>query len=496
MPPMKALDAAARFGLPDPPAGIHFTGITEDSRRVRPGFAFAAAAGEHADGHDFAAQAAAAGAVLIIGERTGLTEFEGLPYWSVPNARQTVGLLAHALAGDPTESMTVIGITGTNGKTSTALLLRAILEKAGHKTAVFGTLGYEWAGARHEARLTTPFGEDLATLFAEARAAGCTHAVMETSSHALDQDRVAGIAFDAAAFTNLTQDHLDYHPAMEDYLEAKLKLFRALPAEGGFGVVNRDDPVAQAFLNATPAKCYTYGQDAGKGIDCHAIAVKAGTRESVLDAHTPWGELTIRSRLLGRHNVANTLCAVALAGGLGIPLPVIAEGVASLAAVPGRFEQIEGGQPFTVVVDYAHTEDGLRNVLHAARAIVEGQLICVFGCGGDRDRGKRPKMGQAAAELADFAIVTSDNPRTEDPARIILDIEAGMQKSGKRKGDDYLAIVDRREAIHEGIARARAGDVVLIAGKGHEDYQILGTERIHFDDREVALDALKARGLA
>ena len=489
---MKAPDAAARLGLPAPADAFDLVGITEDSRKVQPGFAFVAAPGEHADGHDFAAQAAKAGASLIIGEHEGITTLEGVPYWHVPSARHALGILAHALAGDPTHRMTVIGVTGTNGKTSTALLVRAILEQAGHPTAVFGTLGYEWEGTRHEARLTTPFGEDLAALFAEAHAAGCTHVVMETSSHALAQGRTAGIAYDAAAFTNLTQDHLDYHPTMEDYLEAKLLLFRSLTADAGIGIVNIEDPAAEAFLQAIPGKCYTYGA----GGDCHAASVKAGSRESVIEIRTPWGAETVRTRLLGQHNVSNVLCAVTVTGALGISLADIVEGVSTLALVPGRFEQIEGAQPFAVVVDYAHTEDGLRNVLHAARAITQGRLLCVFGCGGDRDRGKRPKMGLAAAELADFAIVTSDNPRTEDPARIILDVEAGMQKSGKRKGDDYLAIVDRQEAIHQAIALARSGDVVLIAGKGHEDYQILGTERIHFDDREVALDALKARGLA
>lgn len=485
---MKAHDAAARLGLTAPTTATSFTGITEDSRRVQPGFVFVATQGTRTDGHDFAPQAAEAGAALILGERAGLSEVAGVPYWQVPHARRALGILAHAFAGDPTASMTVIGITGTNGKTSTSLLVRSILEAAGHRTAVFGTLAYEWPGTHLPALLTTPFAEDLASLFSLARAEGCTHVVMETSSHALEQERTAGIRFQAAAFTNLTQDHLDYHPTMEAYRDAKLRLFKALPERDSLAAVNTDDPWADAFLNAAPGACYTFGANG----DCRASSVKPGQRSSTVTVATPWGAQRIRTTLLGQHNVSNLLCAVALTGGLGVPLPTIADGVAALSAVPGRFEQIDAGQPFTVIVDYAHTEDGLRNVLQAARTLTDKRLICVFGCGGDRDRGKRPKMGQAAAELSDLAILTSDNPRTEDPARIILDVAQGMQKTGRSKEEDYLTIVDRREAIFEGITRARPGDVVVIAGKGHEDYQILGTERIHFDDREVAREALQA----
>jgi UDP-N-acetylmuramoyl-L-alanyl-D-glutamate--2,6-diaminopimelate ligase len=313
------------------------------------------------------------------------------------------------------------------------------------------------------------------------------HVVMEVSSHSLEQERVAGIRFAVGAFTNLTQDHLDYHKDMDSYRKAKLRLFERIEGDGCFTVVNQEDPSAEAFVKASRVPCHTYGA----GGDCRADGVSMDGRRTMFTARTPWGDATCSMRLLGRHNVSNALCAVTICGGLGIPLPQAAEGLASLQRVPGRFEHVDNDRGFQVVIDYAHTDDGLRNVLNAARGICTGKVIVVFGCGGDRDKGKRPKMGAVAAELADYAFVTSDNPRTEEPDRIILDIEVGLQHAGQHKYDDYQLITDRTEAIRAAIRMARPGDLVLIAGKGHEDYQILGTTRIHYDDREVAQQILE-----
>jgi UDP-N-acetylmuramoyl-L-alanyl-D-glutamate--2,6-diaminopimelate ligase len=454
---------------------------------VQPGTLFAAVRGERADGHAFVQQAVQSGAVAILGDRPDTTQLDGVPYLAVARPREALGIVAHALAGNPSKAMKVIGVTGTNGKSSSVALTNRVLETAGRATASFGTLGYAIGGETFPARHTTPFAEELADMFRRARNSGITHVVMEVSSHALDQGRVAGIEFDVASLTNVTQDHLDYHKDMDAYRRAKLLLFERLQGPGRFAVVNNDDPSAPHFVAATKVPCYTYGAQA----DCRATCVRVGVGRTAFTAETPWGVAPVEMRLVGLHNVSNALCAIAVCGGLDVPLATITEGIASVERVPGRFEQVNAGQPFQVVVDYAHTEDGVRNVLQAARAICRGRVIAVFGCGGDRDRGKRPLMGAAAAQLADYSVITSDNPRTEDPERIVLDIEVGMQREGRKKGEDYEIVLDRASAIRRGIGMARTGDLVLIAGKGHEDYQILGTERIHFDDLEVARAVLE-----
>ena len=464
------------------------TRVTADSRRVVPGSVFVATVGEHADGHDFAGAAVKAGAVAVMGGRPGLTSFAGAPYLYVAHPRRALGVLAHALVGDPSRSMTVIGVTGTNGKSSSVALAGHILDASGARTAVLGTLGYAIGGSVTPAPLTTPFAEDLAELFRRAREAGYTHAAMEASSHALEQERVAGIDFDVALFTNLSQDHLDYHGDMERYKRAKVLLFERIHGAGRFTVVNADDPAADAFRAASQAPCHTYGH-AG---ECRPREIRIERGRTCFGVVTPWGEADIETRLLGEHNVYNVLGVIAVCAGLGVPLDTIAAALGSFESVPGRFERVDAGQPFEVIVDYAHTEDALQNVLRLARSICEGRIILVFGCGGDRDKTKRPKMGGVAATLADFPIVTSDNPRTEDPERILADIEPGLVERGKVKGRDFESILDRAQAIRRGIEMARPGDLVLIAGKGHEDYQILGTERIHFDDREVAREVLEA----
>ncbi len=466
---------------------IEITSAVQDSRRVVPGAVFVAVQGEHSDGHDHAGEAASRGAVAVIGNRAGMREIAGLPYFYASNPRRTLGVLAHRLAGEPSASMTVIGITGTNGKSSTALLTQHVLKTCGCPAACFGTLGYVIAGETLPARHTTPFGDELAEMFLRARQAHQSHVVMEVSSHSLAQDRVAGIDFDVAAFTNLTQDHLDYHKDMESYGAAKRLLFERLEGHGRFTVVNREDPAAESFMRVSRVPCFTYG----KGADIRASGVRAAGPGTVFQVESPWGEAEVSVGLVGKHNVLNVLCVIAICGGLELPITAVVSGLASAPIIPGRFERVVAGQDFEVIVDYAHTEDGLRNVLEAARAIAKGKVIVVFGCGGDRDRGKRPKMGAAAGELADYSIITSDNPRTEDPEKILLDIEVGIRRAGKNRPEDYCLVLDRAEAIRQGIGMARAGDVVLIAGKGHENYQILGAERIHFDDREIARAVLE-----
>lgn len=463
--------------------------VTEDSRRAGPGSVFVAARGERMDGHDFAPWAVAAGAIAVIGDRRSVTSCDGVPYFAVPNPREALGILAHALAGNPTRNLTVIGITGTNGKTTAARMTQRVLDTHGASCAFFGTIGYEIAGEMLPAKHTTPFGEELADMFKRARNAGHTHVAMEVSSHALEQGRVAGTHFRVGAFTNLTQDHLDYHKDMDTYRRAKLLLFERVEGPHCLTVVNMDDAHHSEFIEASRVKCWTFGE---RG-DCRAEAIQMDARRTRFTLKTPWGQTEIEMRMLGRHNISNALCAAAICGGLGVPIPAIAAGLASLENVAGRFEHVNVGQDFQVIVDYAHTEDGLRNVLGAAREICEGRILVVFGCGGDRDKGKRPKMGQVAVELGDYAIVTSDNPRSEDPERIMLDIEVGLQRAQKRKYDDYDMIPDRAEAIRRAISMAKPGDLVLIAGKGHEDYQILGDKTIHFDDREVARNILRER---
>lgn len=470
--------------MPDLP----FSSISADSRKIERGGLFVALAGEKVDGHAFAEQARAKGAVAVLGEREGLSELDGLPYIHVENARRTLGLTAHALQDNPSRALTVIGVTGTNGKSSTVYLIRRILETCGLSTAQLGTIGYTIGGVTLDAAHTTPFPEDLAAMFHRAKDAGQTHVVMEVSSHALEQERVAGIEFDVGAFTNLTQDHLDYHESMEAYLLEKLKLFEAIQGEDAFTVANNEDAYAGRFAEVSRVPCYRYGL----GGDVRALDVRVEARSTSYRVVTPWGAEEITMKLLGLHNVSNALAAITVCGALGLPMACIARGVEALASVPGRFEHIDAGQDFQVIVDYAHTEDGLQNVLQAARQICRGRVIVVFGCGGDRDKGKRAKMASVAAELADYSIVTSDNPRSESPEGIVLDIVVGLQRAGKKRGEEYRVFLERAEAIQHALEFARPGDLVMIAGKGHEDYQIINSERIHFDDREVARNLLQA----
>jgi UDP-N-acetylmuramoyl-L-alanyl-D-glutamate--2,6-diaminopimelate ligase len=459
---------------------VEVSALAYDNRRVRPGTVFFCVRGFTRDGHDFAADAVARGAAaLVVDHPLGL----GVPEVVVGDVRAAMAPAAARLHGDPTATLRTIGVTGTNGKTTTAYLVRALLEAAGHRTGMLGTVTSIVGGEERAVARTTPEAIDLQATLAAMRDAGDTHCVMEVSSHALALGRADAIHWAAAIFTNLTQDHLDFHPTMEDYFAAKRLLFAAAPE---VSVVNLDDPYGARLAAELPAAT-TIGIDAA-GADLRATAIRSTMSGSTFRA----GGLDLRSPLPGRFNVLNVLGAVAAVRALGVDDATIAAALPEAGRVPGRFEPVDEGQGFAVLVDYAHTPDSLENVLRAARPLTRGRLLCVFGCGGDRDRGKRPQMGEIAARLADVAIVTSDNPRSEEPEAIVAEILAGI---ADRSGTE--AIVDRHEAIERAVALAGAGDVVVIAGKGHEQGQELADGRkVAFDDVTVAREALRARLVA
>lgn len=464
-------------------------GVTSDSRKVKPGWAFVAIRGFAVDGHQFIPQALEQGAVAIVVE----TPPAHLPPRSVSciqvsDSRLALAQMAAAFYEHPSHTLGLIGVTGTNGKTTITYLVEAIFKANGLQAGVIGTVTYRYGDRERPADQTTPGPEEVQRLLQEMVQAKVSHCVMEVSSHALALERVRGCRFAAALFTNLTRDHLDFHRDMEDYYQAKARLFREYPL--GVAVVNCDDAFGRRLLGEVQAPALTYGfsQNADVGVE-HLTMNAQGI---ALQARVLGRQVAVRSRLIGRHNVYNILGALALTAGLGIDLSLASQGIERLVAVPGRLEQVDAGQPFTVLVDFAHTDDALRNVLVAAREITAGRLIAVFGAGGDRDRGKRPRMGRVAAECADVVLVTSDNPRTEPPMDIIQAVVAGCDEVDKVVPARVME--DRARAIHEAVAMAEAGDVVVIAGKGHETYQILGHRRLPFDDRVVAREALQTLG--
>lgn len=467
------------------------TGVTSDSRKVQAGWAFVAIRGAKLDGHRFIGQAVRQGAAAIIRDQAATAPLPAhLPCVSVVDARRALAHLAATFSGYPSRQLSLIGVTGTNGKTTSTYLLEAMGRAQGLVPGVIGTVSYRYGDCEHPAEQTTPGPENLQQLLREMVDAGVSHCVMEVSSHALAQERVWGCQFAAALFTNLSQDHLDFHADMQEYYAAKARLFREY--QPGVAVVNGDDPSGKRLLTETRAPILTYGfsSEADVGVE----NVQLGTKGTNLTVRVRQQVIAIRSPLVGRHNVYNVLGVVAVAHGLGWELDQAIGGIEALAAVPGRFERIDEGQPFVVLVDYAHTPDALRNVLTAARDVTSGRLLVVFGAGGDRDRSKRPAMGRVAAEYADVALITSDNPRTEAPMEIISAIEAGYRAAA---GQGVCHIVeDRSQAIDNAIDLARAGDVVVIAGKGHETYQIIGERRYAFDDRQVVRQALQVRGFA
>lgn len=466
------------------------TGVAYDSREVRPGDLFICVQGFVHDGHRFAPDAVARGASALVVERE--LPFD-VPQVVVGDARTAMGQLAAAFYGNPSQDLRVIGVTGTNGKTTTAYLVRALLENAGRRCGIIGTVVQSTGAGELPASRTTPESVDIQRLMREMADNGCQAVAMEVSSHGLVLKRTVGIEFDVAVFTNLTQDHFDFHRTFDDYLRAKRQLFTALaPAGAGLkarkaAVINGDDPYAQKFLEASAAPAITYGLSEERDLWASDVRVTADGVRYI--ARTNKGQAPVRLRLTGRFNVYNSLAALAVGLVEGVDLEEAAAGIAQ-TVVPGRFEPVDEGQDFAVIVDYAHTPDSLENVLKTARGLAKERVICVFGAGGDRDRTKRPIMGQIAAELADFVVITSDNPRSEDPEAICREVAAGAEKAGAAPFD---VIVDRREAIRHAISVANAGDLVLIAGKGHETYQEIGGEKLHFDDREEARLALRER---
>ena len=466
-------------------------GVTHDSRRVESGWVFVALRGLKADGVDFAPKAIAAGAVAVVADRASATS-TAVPWIVVRDARLALAWLAAEFFAHPSREMQVVGITGTNGKTTTGFLVSSIFEAAGTRCGLMGTVTYRLGAQEFAATRTTPEAPELQGMMREMVSAGCGACVMEVSSHALALRRADSIHFSGAIFTNLTRDHLDFHLNMEDYFAAKRRLFEMLPPAAP-AVVNLDDPRGTAMAEAATAPV-TYAINQPADVTPGPLSFSFAGLE--FDARTPRGIVHVRSSLMGRPNVYNILGAVGVTMALDVPLHAIERGLETLAGVPGRFERASSAHDdITVIVDYAHTDDALKNLLEMARPLASRRLITVFGAGGDRDRTKRPLMGMVAVRLSDVVVITSDNPRSEDPARIIDEVNRGAQPETRQRGAQVATIVDRREAILNAVAQAEPGDVVLIAGKGHEKYQEIGGVTLPFDDVAVAREALEARRL-
>jgi len=468
-------------------------GLDYDSRRVHPEWVFVAMRGESTDGNRYIDAAIAAGAVAVVTDSAEQSPRAGVPWALVPHGRRALARLSANFYKRPAERLRVTGITGTNGKTTTTFILESILVAAGRKNALVGTVEYHLPGETLAAPHTTPESLELNQMFARALAHGATEAVMEVSSHALQQGRVFCIPFDVAVFSNLTQDHLDYHGTMAEYFAAKRILFAGCGTEPPrAAVVNVDDEYGRklAEFSRRRSELFTYGIEAG---DFHAERLEMTPQGNSFALATPDGPIELRSPLIGRVNVYNVLAASAAAYARGCTPEQIAAGIAAISRVPGRFERVDEAQPFAVVVDYAHTDDALENLIRLARDFArrgKGRVITVFGCGGDRDRGKRPKMGRAAGEGSDFVVVTSDNPRSEDPLAIIEESLVGLRKTSAR----FVVEPDRRAAIALALGEAKAGDIVLLAGKGHERTQTT-REGVHpFDDHQVASEELNRIG--
>lgn len=468
---------------------VDVTDVTHDSRECRAGTAFVAIHGERVDGHAFITEALARGAVAVISDQVRDSRAAG-SWVRVAHARAALAEAAAAVHGHPSRRLKLVGVTGTNGKTTTACVIDTIIRAVEKSSAMIGTLHYRIGDRVLSGQRTTPEASTIHRLLAEAEQAGCASAVMEVSSHSVELYRANALTFRVAVFTNLTPDHLDYHETMENYFTAKAKLFDGTLGGGpDVSVINIDDQYAARLIRVARGRVVTYGMTDQAQVSAQSYRLDADGLEFV--AATPAGDVQIKSRLVGRPHIYNLLAATAAGVSLGFSPDQITRGIADCKGVPGRFERVcaeDARYDFAVIVDYAHTEDALGNVLRTAREIVSagGRVITVFGCGGDRDKTKRAPMGRAAAELSDLAIVTSDNPRSEDPLAIISDIESGLQSVGR----PYVKAPDRREAIFRAVGEARSGDIVVIAGKGHETYQILGDRTIHFDDREVAREAL------
>ncbi len=464
-------------------ATLEIGSVTHDSRRALPGALFVAIRGLASDGNDFVEAARKKGAVAIVSEQPPRGDGTWL---RVPDARRALALFSAAVLGDPARSLELVGVTGTNGKTTTSYLIDSALRAAGETVGLVGTVEYRIGRRVFDAVRTTPESSDLQALFREMVDAHCRYAVLEVSSHSLALERVFGLEFRVAVFTNLTRDHLDFHGDMDAYFAAKRALFETLLAADGHAIVNLDDDRAPELLRASRGRVWTYSL-ANPKADLFAEELRLGLDRTRLRARTPKGSLELETALVGRFNVQNVLAALGAGLALGLAPDAAQRGIASLPGVPGRMEKVTHGQDFTVLVDYAHTDDALRNLLETVRGLKPRRVITVFGCGGDRDRTKRPLMGAVAARLSDVVILTSDNPRSEPPEAILEDIRRGIPAA---RSQDTHVIPDRRDAIARALEMGREGVCVVIAGKGHETYQVLRDRSVPFDDRQVARDVL------
>jgi UDP-N-acetylmuramoyl-L-alanyl-D-glutamate--2,6-diaminopimelate ligase len=488
---LEGLDARRISSSLGDAAEVEVSSVACDSRKAAAGGLFVALRGAAADGNQFVGQAIERGAIVIVSEQPSPADLPPSVAWvEVEHPRRALASLSANFYGRPAEALQLVGITGTNGKTTTSYLIDSLLCAAGHRTGLFGTIAYRTPRGEQTAKNTTPESLDLQRFLAEVRDAGGSHATLEVSSHALAMDRVWGIPFAVAVFTNLTRDHLDYHHTLDEYFAAKRRLFEGLGARPPLcGVVNADDPRA-AELAGLAQRTLTYGIENNADISAKKFSLAFSGLE--FTAQTPAGRVEIVSALVGRINVYNILAAVGAGLALELDREAIEVGIRNCRAVPGRFERVDEGQPFLVVVDYAHTDDALRNLIQTARELLgkSGRIITLFGCGGERDRTKRPLMGEAAGRLSDFAVLTSDNPRREDPLKIINDAVVGLQRAQA----NYVIEPDRARAVVIALEKAQPGDIVLLAGKGHETYQVLRDSTLDFDDREEARRVLRARG--
>lgn len=468
-------------------ASVAITGVRHDSREVEPGDLFVAIPGQTTDGARFAAAALERGAVAFAAE--AMIELDA-PTLIVRNARQALGALAATVHGDPTDRLEVVGLTGTNGKTTTCWLIDEALGALGERPALLGTIESRGPGVQEAAPFTTPEGDAIARFARRVLDAGATHLVMEVSSHALAMHRADAVKVAVAGFTNLTQDHLDFHGTMDAYFAAKARLFTELAPRAA--VINIDDPAGAKLADDAVAPLLLRVSSQGQDAEVRVLESRMGREGLEARVDVLGAEVVLRSPMLGSHNLDNLALALGCLAALGVPAADAARALGEAKGAPGRLERVDGLDDVAILVDYAHTPDALAHALDALRPVTPGKLIAVFGCGGDRDAGKRPLMGEAAGARADRVFVTSDNPRTEDPHAILRAIEPGVAKHLPRGEEGYLVDEDRRASIRAAIGSARPGDTVLIAGKGHEDYQIRGTTKIHFDDREEARAAIAA----
>jgi UDP-N-acetylmuramoyl-L-alanyl-D-glutamate--2,6-diaminopimelate ligase len=465
------------------PEDPEITGIAYFSKKVEPGNVFVAIKGHRADGHDYLSEARNRGAVAVVSERPKPADLN-LTWVQTPDARESLALMAVNFYDHPAARLKTIGITGTKGKTTITYILEEILKAAGFQPGVVGTVEYRWLGKQISAERTTPEAPDIQGILKQMVKDGVSHCLMEVSSHSLDLKRVWGLGFDLAIFTNLSGEHLDYHQTMENYFEAKKKLF-FLNHKRQASIVNVDDPWGEKLLSELPMKTISFGFKPEAVVRAEKFNINHSGMTATVSY--PGGQLTFSSPLIGKHNLYNFLAAISAALVLSIPVPAIVKGINSLKTIPGRFEKVANNLDLNIIVDYAHTDGALQNLLESVKSLNPRKVILVFGCGGDRDRLKRPRMGEVAARLADWTIITSDNPRSEDPENIMTEIEQGFKKLGHH---NYEKTSDRKKAIEAAILMARKGDWVVIAGKGHESHQIFKDRTIPFSDVETASEIL------